>query len=282
MNFINKIISLFLIRRFQDKSIEQVLKNSFQIPDKQTIDEIYERTLNYISKDGGFCDRASKSDLYYSLFGMFVGNALSINKINDNLQNYLKHIDLSAKTEGVHLYCLSILYSNLFTSDKKTKVLRKIVKQKVKENVKSPDYNLFLGILSLYYQNEFFTIYKILRKFKPEYITELPCPVLAANAVIMKVSGKNVSEVEQNLMTFYRGNGSFSALKNSPIGDLLSTAVALYALKFIGADLRLIKPDCLGFIDSLYHEGSFRATSLDSESDIEYTFYGLLALGSLA
>jgi hypothetical protein len=281
MKFINKIISKFLIARFQDKSIEQVLKNSSFFLDKQTIDEICEKTFSYISNDGGFCDRSAKSDLYYTLFGMFVGNSLNISKTKENLQNYLKNINLSAKTEGVHLYCLSILYSNLFISDEKASTLRKMVKQNVKENLKTPDYNLFLGILSLYYQNDFFTIYKILRKFKPEFNIELPCPVLAANAAIIKISGKDVSEVEQKLMTFYRGNGSFSALKNSPVGDLLSTAVALFALKFIGADLRKIKPDCLEFIDSLYYKGSFRATSLDSESDIEYTFYGLLALGSL-
>jgi len=77
-------------------------------------------------------------------------------------------------------------------------------------------------------------------------------------------------------------NGSFAAVKNAPVGDLLSTGVALYALKVAGADIRKIAPDCLEYIDSLYSDGGFCATILDPDPDVEYTFYGLLALGALA
>jgi len=82
-------------------------------------------------------------------------------------------------------------------------------------------------------------------------------------------------------MSFYRGKGGFAALHQTPTEDLLSTAVALYALHFTDSDTRLIKPDCLGYVDSLFRDGGFRSTESDVEIDIEYTFYGLLALGSL-
>ena len=68
----------------------------------------------------------------------------------------------------------------------------------------------------------------------------------------------------------------------APCEDLLSTAVALYALHFLDADIRIMKPDCLIFIDDLYDNGGFRATKYDSVTDVEYTFYGLLALGSMS
>jgi hypothetical protein len=55
----------------------------------------------------------------------------------------------------------------------------------------------------------------------------------------------------------------------------------LYALNFAKCDLRVIKPNAIAFVDSLYNEGGFVATAFDMESDIEYTFYGLLALASL-
>jgi hypothetical protein len=66
------------------------------------------------------------------------------------------------------------------------------------------------------------------------------------------------------------------------MGDLLSTGVALYALRFVKHDLRIMKPECLEYVDSLYANGGFCATVLDPGADVEYTFYGLLALGALA
>jgi hypothetical protein len=44
----------------------------------------------------------------------------------------------------------------------------------------------------------------------------------------------------------------------------------------------MIKPDCLDFIDSMFKNGGFGGNVLDQDPDIEYTFYGLIALGSLA
>ena len=63
--------------------------------DKQTIDEIKSRTANFITDEGAFCDRAGKSDIYYSLFGMFVWEALNPNAINENLRNYIRQFELS-------------------------------------------------------------------------------------------------------------------------------------------------------------------------------------------
>ncbi len=278
LNFISKIFTL----QFRNKTLEPILRKSMQLLDSQTLDEIYSRTHGFITNEGSFSDRAGKSDLYYTLFGLLVSDAIMPGKNNESLKNYLRKLHLSSDYKGVYLYCAAIIHYKLFGDDVEAKKLRNKVTDSLKQNLQKPDYNLFLGILCLYVHHDYFSIFKILRKMEvEENENDLPCPVLAAKAIMLTASGKEITKTVQNLMLFYRGNGNFGALKNSPTGDLLSTAVALFALQFIGADLRLIKPDCLVYIDSLYENGSFRATELDFETDIEYTFYGMLALGSL-
>jgi hypothetical protein len=276
-----KLINPF-ITKYREKSIEKILDKSLKIIDKQTIDEIKYRTSNFITDEGAFCDRSGKSDIYYSLFGMFVWEALNPNVINENLKNYIHQFELSVNNEGVYLYCLSIMNSRLGLKNKQLINIDKQLKNSLKKNILNPDYHLFMGILALHYSQDYLGIFQIVRKIDTnEDEKEIPCPVLAAKLVISKFKRQNTEILKQKLMTYYRGDGSFSALKKSPVSDLLSTAVALFALNFINADLRLIKPACLEYIDSLYHNGSFRATSLDFDTDIEYTFYGMLALGSM-
>lgn len=74
-------------------------------------------------------------------------------------------------------------------------------------------------------------------------------------------------------------NGGFLAQKEAPMPDLLSTAVALFTLRTLG-----IKPrkDANDLIDAHWMEnGGFMPTLADPYSDVEYVFYGLLAIGSL-
>ena len=72
--------------------------------------------------------------------------------------------------------------------------------------------------------------------------------------------------------------GGFYASEISPIPDILSTAVALFTLQLIGEKPQSAKR----FIEAHWLDiGSFAPTLLDDYSDVEYLFYGLLALGSL-
>ena len=72
--------------------------------------------------------------------------------------------------------------------------------------------------------------------------------------------------------------GGFYASEMSPIPDLLSTAVALFTLLLIGEEPQPAKR----FIEAHWLDmGRFAPTLLDDYSDVEYLFYGLLALGSL-
>lgn len=73
-------------------------------------------------------------------------------------------------------------------------------------------------------------------------------------------------------------SGGFLASEEAPIPDLLSTAVALFTLRLLGEAVG----DAMPFVQAHWLEsGGFAPTLLDDYSDVEYVFYGLLALGSL-
>ena len=91
------------------------------------------------------------------------------------------------------------------------------------------------------------------------------------------------AEVAPWLLARCQPRGGFCATPQTPLPDLLSTAVALHALATLGAPLGEIKEPCLNFIDSLWdNTGAFRGHWADDALDVEYTFYALLALGHLA
>ena len=71
--------------------------------------------------------------------------------------------------------------------------------------------------------------------------------------------------------------GGFHASEMAPVPDLLSTAVALFTLRLIGKHPQ----PATSFIEAHWLDmGSFAPTIFDEYSDVEYLFYGLLALGS--
>lgn len=78
--------------------------------------------------------------------------------------------------------------------------------------------------------------------------------------------------------------GGFCAVPGAPVPDLLSTATALHALACLNRRLPAdLHERCLDFLDSLWSaEGGFHGHWADDHLDIEYTFYGLLALGHLS
>ena len=107
--------------------------------------------------------------------------------------------------------------------------------------------------------------------------------VAAAEGVLRTVDGKAPPEAGKWLLEKSFGAGGFFAAPIAPMPDLLSTAVALHALAGMGFDLAPIKEDCLDYVDSLWvNKGAFYGNWGDDHLDLEYTFYGLLALGHLS
>jgi prenyltransferase beta subunit len=79
------------------------------------------------------------------------------------------------------------------------------------------------------------------------------------------------------------GEGGFLAMPDAPMPDLLSTATALHALACLEEPLGSREREAtLDFLDTLWSaEGGFHGHWADDYIDVEYTFYGLLALGHL-
>jgi hypothetical protein len=271
------------LKKLRPRLIESVLARSFSILDSGMITEIRTFILSKQTAQGGFSDRGGKCDLYYTLFGYYIAESLSVNEVMEPLRKYVAITVSANNLSGVYRYCGAILYAKLIGLDATTEKLRKqIVADLTQKDSKQPEYSGFLGVLALYYLEDYQNIQRIVNQYDHSFSQSgHPCPVVAATAIMRGMAGKQKFEAVDMLKTFYRGKGGFAALQKAPGEDLLSTGVALYALYFLNADLRLIKPDCLAFVDDLYEGGGFRATPYDAITDVEYTFYGLLALGSM-
>jgi hypothetical protein len=85
------------------------------------------------------------------------------------------------------------------------------------------------------------------------------------------------------LLARQHSSGGFFAAPAAPIPDLLSTATALHALASLQVPLDPIREPALDFLDSLWtSRGGFFGSWADDTLDVEYTYYGLLALGHLS
>lgn len=100
----------------------------------------------------------------------------------------------------------------------------------------------------------------------------------AALSVIGQLNGYAMNDDVEYLSRSQDDSGGFSASENTPLPDVLSTATALFALNCYGVTPRV---DPVPFIEAHWLEsGGFAPALFEETSDIEYTFYGLLALGA--
>lgn len=269
---------------FGQLSPEAVLKRSLGMLDTNASRDLKNYVGGRMHFSGGFKDKAENPDLYYTLFGTFLSEALDLKEILMKTRQYVENEIRNNEPAGIHLYCASILASKLSTDKKLKAFLRERVRKNLDDGlVKQPAYGMFVTMLACYYSGDYKGLFKVRRHLKSQPGNEtLPSTVIAALTVLQHAFGRPTGDLLNKLMEFYNNQGGFRAVKRAPVSDLLSTAVTLYACRYAQQDLRTIKPECLNFIDSLYHEGGFGANMMDPEPDIEYTFYGLLALGSLA
>jgi hypothetical protein len=264
------------IQKMSENSLETTLAKSVRTFDDETLDEMRAFVRNRQTSLGGFADRAGKCDLYYSLFGCYIAEALVIPEVIPSLQEYVKNVVQTNSLNGIHLKCAIILHIKLFGSKNMPSVLNK-------KETQLYQYSDFLNLLTYYYSEDYMSLYQTQKRIKlSDTAKDIPCSVTSAHLILQDCIGKPVTELKIRLNKFYRNNGSFAAVKGTIAGDLLSTGVALYALKFVNHEIRIIKPDCLAYVDSLYSDGGFCATNFDPDPDVEYTFYGLLALGALS
>jgi hypothetical protein len=281
---IYKLLARETLQKFRAHSLERVLKDAIGLLDTQALAEIKTFVKKQQTATGGFADKGGNSDVYYTLFGCYIAGALDIPETTPLLGTYVEKLAHTENLEGVYLHSAAILYAKCFGNETFPLAFRKKIHHTLlTSEQRQAGYTNFLNLMTFYYLEDYPGLYRVQKQLRAiNTDADMPCPVTAARLVLQHCFGQPTQNLEKQLHSFYRGNGDFAATHKTPIGDLLSTAVALYALRFVNADLRIIKPDCLSYIDSLFSEGGFCATVLDTSPDVEYTFYGLLALGALS
>lgn len=243
--------------------------------------EIKNFVINKQHPSGLFLDRANNSDVYYSFFGAMLSLTINNTKGLNQLKSYLLSASNMPKpTIDALVYILLKIILEMPTKISTIKIVKQVFYSDKTINLY---YRIFIAALILEAKGKanillklFFRLLLRLKKTK-----DLPCSILAAVIISKHYMNLSIDKEQKSLMLLYQQNGGFRAFKQAPQTDMLSTAVSLFALNNIGFDFSLIKPDCLGFIEDNYSQGAFLSADGDKTLDLEYTFYGLLALGSL-
>ncbi len=258
--------------------------------------------------DGGFADRAGNPDLYYTVFGLEGLFALRADLPIRQILGYLRSFDDGAKLDFVHLSCLCRCWAGMPAEERTANPVDAILKRV--EYFRSGDggyaqepgaavgtiYGCFLALGA----------YQDLGRDLPNSAAVIRCvlglqaedggfsnqadvpmgltPSTAAAVTLLRQYGEPIPDgIAEWLFSRHADDGGFFAVPMAPLPDLLSTATALHALSGLHADFGNIREPCLDFIDTLWtSKGGFHGTWTDDVLDVEYTFYGLLALGHLS
>jgi len=284
----------------------EFLGEAIGLLDIQGREEFVQFILGQQNSDGGFKDRGGRSDLYYSLFGGLMlraaeketedrkpdiktphpeSNAVEVAILK--LKQFIGK-QISADAPGfIEKCCLVLLQKELKTGrNSQIKALISLGKSFFKERHSiNLSYRSFVFFLTLDAVLPFRKILKFGAKKMLGRTTvdpNSPCSEVAAKVFLQEMMNRNGSEDQELLKSFVCETGGFKAFAHLNNADMLSSAVALYALNYADCDLRLLKPACLDFIGQNFSNGAFLSGDGDHTADVEYTFYGLLTLGVLA
>ncbi len=293
------------------KQMIELLRRAFALLDGQGREEVMQFLLGQQNSDGGFQDRGGRSDLYYSLFGGMMLRAadtedrkpkteVGSRKSEDRrlepqlviesirrLKHFISNESSSNPSGFIEKCCLVLLQKELDTG--RFSRIRSVFslgksfwKERYSINLSYRSFVLFLTIDAVFPFSGLlkFGASKMLKKTIVD--ANSPCSEVAARVFLQKMMNQDGTDELELLKSFACEPGGFKAFAHLNKADMLSTAVALFALNFAVCDLRLLKPACLDFIEQNYAEGAFLSGDGDQAADVEYTFYGLLALGVLA
>lgn len=257
--------------------------------------------------DGGYRGRGSTSDLYYTVFAMKILLALNADLPVERIERYLLSFDSDQTLDLVHLSCLARCWANLPGKEPPSETRKSILDRVLACRVdptgfanrpgeqKSAIYSVFMALSALQDLGEPFPDREAIIEWMfsqdtadegfVRNATETTglTPVTAGALVLLKhLDGEIPKESVQWLLGRHCPEGGFHAASLLPLPDLLSTATALHALDVLNVPIDSIRQPCLQFIDTLWRgEGGFCGMTIDETLDCEYTFYGLLALGTL-
>ena len=259
-----------------------------------------------INPDGGFKDRAGRSDLYYTVFGLEGLLALRADLPTSIVRTYLQTHGDGEDLDFVHLACLARCWADLKLSSEAPRevILRSIERHRSVDGgyhasigaAQGTAYGCFVALGA--YQDlgseppdphRMVGCIKALETDDGGYANQAEMPIgltpatAAAVTLLRHLQEPPRPGVGQWLLNRCHSEGGFFAAPQAPMPDLLSSATALHALAGLQESLESIKEPCLDFIDGLWtSQGGFYGNWSDDELDCEYTYYALLALGHLS
>lgn len=258
--------------------------------------------------DGGFADRDGRSDLYYTSFAIDALTALQVPLPEDALRSYLNGFGDGASLDFVHLCCLARIWSALEKNGPSIDAMLNHLEKKFRTTDdggynQSPEatfgssYGCFLAYGA--YSDHGRTppeASRIIEECLQSLATadgawandrHLPVPNLPSTAAAISLYRNFRAPIPAAtgdwILSLAHPLGGFKAFADAPMPDLLSTAVGLHALDGLQVSFQQHRENFLDFIDSLWTAaGGFHGTWNDEALDLEYTYYGLLALGHLS
>lgn len=245
------------------------------------------------TEEGTFKDKSGKADLYYTSFGLTLSYLLGIKHTDVYLkQQAAEHLDLVhyaafMRCKRIGNGKAGLLMSALFPAKVKPLDTFKVIPN---GDIQSP-YTQFLWLSLLEDAGQRIKDKKQMTDSLAGYhapgggymntkdgTAATTNATVAALAIKGRLTGYKANEDVFHLRDSQDVSGGFRAVEASPVPDLLSTATALFILSCYR-----IRPNypARDFIEAHWLDsGGFAATLLEDSSDVEYTFYGLLALGS--
>ncbi|HWB06792.1 MAG TPA: prenyltransferase/squalene oxidase repeat-containing protein [Verrucomicrobiales bacterium] len=259
---------------------------------------------------GAFPDRDGCPDLYYTVFGMEALLALHAEPDWPLMTEWLREFGDGAGLDFIHLCCLARCHAAV---PEKTVVLTGEQRESMLSRLaawRTPD-----GGFNQRLNAPHCTAYGCLLGWAAHYDLKAPLPdagTLTACLQALAVPGGGYGNepgmplgtvpataaavalhrhlrrtpppgIGAWLLAQRHPEGGFLAAPGAPLPDLLSTAVALHALDGMQVSFAAHKEALLDYIDTLWSaEGGFHGHWAEDILDVEYTYYGLLALGHLA
>lgn len=262
------------------RRITEYLRQGYHSLDDYNQTEVAAFVKSCQHPDGGFKGRDERQDIYYSLFGNWLFAALELSDSDNPPLTGIK----KPSAGGIDILS-SILISVLQQNKdyKKPSLIKLLRLTFCNARQISIYYRFFLFVLiyDALYKGRFLKMAgRTILPFCP-LPGGSPCSLNAAMLVARHEVSLDTDRQQKVLLSFFEEERGFKSFINIEAPDLLSTSTALFALKNSGADLRILAPACLGFIQENYSSGAFLAGNGDEVRDLEYTFYGLLALGTL-
>lgn len=246
--------------------------------------------------DGGGCDRAGASDLYYTVFTLEGLLALQADVPAAPLSAYLARFGDGDELDTVHLACLARCWASAGMAGaepaRDAAAIAANLQRACPDPRESSVYHAFLvhgayQDLGVEHPDPSALLEAVMvRRSSDGAFANTPgmpvgsTTVTAAAVTLLRQLDQDVpAEVGDWLLQRAFPDGGFLAAPRAPAPDLLSTATALHALAGMKVDFTPLREPCLDFIDTLWTGRAFCGHWADDAQDSEYTYYALLALG---